>query len=575
MKFFNSLLFFIITSSAFGVEYPLPSQDAQESRLTYSARLHDLTIQYAAQKLAPPPTPPKIGMDPFLMTMLSRMVQKTDLDAVSENLLREDFHPWNSGTDIAIAGSICKRTGDYDFVLMGLIKMAYLDERAGQTLLSPAARFKLRHELLSEKGNKHHIRFALRNCPPIKIKDSENHILMTEISRYLTNQLLFKENGEAQYDNEKNGFNKFLLNHLSEFLRKDFDELNSRPYQAFTLIALGNLYSYAENEQVKTLSQMLLDYLSAKSAIQSKGLRRYTPFRRQLKHRANENLLTGDTAMAWFGHQTGNAQFFVMDKSIRINDYAYFMGALDDYRIPDFILELFYETKNPLFQKIKARDVEIYFSSPSFTLSAGGRHRKVFGYFTRENDVWAVPTTIIPRSYGMNMSELFYIQGPDNFNKRVNLCVAPNFACGVNLHVPKNIPAECKTEHGPWTFYDLQNCSVKMGFFLATYQDGENALLEVREPTLSFQDFQDRVLKNNPRPEKTYTTSDNHKIVFDWSRKSTIKSYDGVESTHYETWSLAEGNFINSKEDGLINIQDKLILDGRNIMEPRRIEKDY
>jgi hypothetical protein len=573
MKILNSLLLFAVSTAALAVDYPTPSKSAAESRQTRQARREQITLQYASKDLAPPPTPPKVGMDDFLMTMISRMVQKTDLESVSANLLKEDFHPWNNGTDISIAGSICTRQGDYDFVLMGLIKMAYLDEKAGQTLLTPAARRKLRYELLSLKGNYHHIKFTLRNCPFVKIQDSENHILMSEISRYLTNQLLFKETSDPQYDNEKNGFNAFLLNHLSQFLRIDFDELNSRPYQGFTLIALANLYTYGENAKVKTMSQMILDYLSAKAAVQSKGLRRLTPFRRQKIHRSPENLLEADNTMVWYSFHTGNSQYMTMDKDTHINDYVYFMGAMDDYEVPALILDLFYKTPAPLFQKVKGRDVEIYFSSENFVLSAGGRHRKVFGYFTRDNDVWSMPTSIIPRTYGMKVSDLFYLQGPDNFNKRVNLCVAPNFACGTNLHVPANIPADCKIEQGPWTFYDLKNCSVKMGFYLATYQKGESAFWEVREPTVDFKGFQTTVLKNNPAPEKTYITSDAHRIDFNWSQKSLITAYDGIESGNPENWPLATGDLMNSTGDGLINIQDKLILDGRNILEPKRIEK--
>lgn len=569
--------------------FPPATQTVEEAIAQKALRRESIVSQYANHPLVAPPTPPKDRFGEYIMSMVARLIKRQDLEAVSKSILTPSFRPWPNGTDIAILGSVCKRVGDYDFVLMGLIKMAYLDEEAGRTLLSPEAGKKLRHELLSLSGNSHHIKFKLRNCPQfIKIKDSENHILMSEVSRYLTNQLLFSESGDAQYDNEKNGFNEWLMKHLAEFLRTDFDELNSRPYQGYTLIAIANLYNYAQDERVKTTAQMILDYLSAKTAVQTKGLRRYVPFRRQLDHRDAQNFLQEDNTAYWYSFHAGNYDYMDMNKAVnpefRINDYMYFMAATDKYVVPRMVLDLFYDQSTPLFQRIKSRDVEIYYNSASFVLSAGGRYRKVFGYFTRQNDVWAVPTTIIPKNYGNELSQVFSLRGHEKYGKRNNTCVSGNFACGTGLQVPANIPAQCVTKVGAWTFYNLKDCPVNMGFYLATHEVQGKALWEVREPTITFEAFKSLVVANNPRAfaskgHNTFVTTLGKRIVFDWSntklKVNPIKSEDDKALGDFDQWDYASGNVIQSSGNGLIVITnpvtgEQLRLDGEVPVQPVR-----
>ena len=595
MKFITTflLVFPILTIAA---DYPAPVKSAKEARETRAARANDFIEQWARVPLAAPPTPPKMGFAEFIMTMIARMKTGTDLDRVSENILTPTFHPWLNGTDISTVGSFCKRVGDYDFIQMGLIRMAYIDLESGDKLLTAAARDKLRHELLNARGTEHHVKFGLKNCPGfIKIRDTENHIMMTEFSRYLTNQILFKESGDPQFDNSKNGFEEWLLNHLSEFMRTDFDEFNSRPYQGYTMIALSTLASYAEGPRVKLLSTMILDYLSAKAAIQSKGLRRFPPFRRQLRHRDATNFMQTDNGMFWYSFHAANSDYTVYqnetpDKDPEkqqsfSSDYMFFMAATDKYEIPDMILDLFYDQNVSYFQSIRARDIEIYHNSPSFLLTAGGRYRKQFGYFTRENDAWAMPTTIIPANSTINVKDVFAINGEKHFSKKNNLCVAPGFACGMNLSVPRNIPASCIQVSGKWKFYDLKNCELKQDIFVATYEDGAHTLLEVRETDIAFKDFKDSILRSNPesfepKKDNQYTTSDGRAIVFTWKPKNLdtypIKSIDGkAQEADISKWDYAIGNVLQSKGDGLIVVRnpmtgERMEMDQRDILNPRR-----
>lgn len=567
---FTTLLLF--KAQAFDYGPVLDSVEAvhknREERLLHFAH------QLADLPLSPPPVPPKKGYTEYLNGTIARLVLKKDLETVNQSILSPTFKPWKVGTDIAVAGPLCQRQGDYDFVLMGLIRMAYLDQEAGFTLLTAAAREKLHHVLLSQKGDKHYTHFRLNLCFPFKIKDTENHILMTETARYLTNQLL-------SIDNERNGFNEWLLHHLSEFLRNDFDELNSRPYQGYTLIALSVLYDYAQDARVKLTAKMILDYLSAKTAVQSIGLRRYMPFRRQLVHRDADDLLSADNTMFWYTFQTARHDYLTLNPQIEPNSYMFFMAATGKYQVPDSILDLFHRRTIPVFQKIKSRDVEIYFSSPSFLLSAGGRHRHVFGYFTKENNVWSVPITIIPAKHSSKLSELFAIHGNVKWHKRNNTCVARNFACGTNFQEPYNLSSELKTQQGDWTFYNM----TAQGFYLAVRRMGKKVMWEVREADLSFNTFTHLVQRRNPQDFRStgsnyYMTSDGHRIDFNWSEDSLVKNpilaYDGVSTVdNFEDWDYAEGDVIQSRGDGLVKLTNPitnqvLILDARSPMHPHQ-----
>ena len=150
-----------------------PATSVHQARAQHADVYNRILRPGALRPLQPPPVPPKAGFGEFAETMLSRMITRTDLAAVSRNILTPTFHPWLTGTDIAILGSVCERVGDYDFLLQSLVRMAYIDHEAGRSILTEPARRKLIDELLYERGTKHHIKFTLNNCLKfIKIKDT-------------------------------------------------------------------------------------------------------------------------------------------------------------------------------------------------------------------------------------------------------------------------------------------------------------------------------------------------------------------------------------------------------------------
>lgn len=605
MKFLTlSFLFLFLATSVFAnstFEGIQSARTVQESKDLWSIR-RDRMISLARSLEIPEPTaPPKVRFQQFSQALISRMILKEDLESVSAAIMTPTFQPWNVGTDISILGSVCKRVGDYDFVLMSLMPVAFLDERSGRTLLTEEARQKLKHVLFSRKGSEIYTGFKLDNCIGIKVGDTENHILMTAVAQLLTNELLSKDDKNPEFDNSKNGLNVWMLNHLQDFLKNGFSEFNARPYQGYTWIALTNLYEYTSDPQVKLMAQMTLDYLTAKFATQSKDLRRYGPFRRQIRYLDTESLISGDRVVDWFAMAAGNFETIKEAWNISTENpeappenYFSFFAAIQSYRIPDLILDLIIEKKEPIFQKFGERDPEIYFSSPSFLLSSGGRHRNLLDPGDGQNDALGVPTVLIPKNKDLVLSKLFHFLGDDRRFERNNTCVYKNFACGQNFKIPSHVPKSCSSiEKNGWIFYDMQDCKVQYGFYLATKVKGafdlkadNYGIIEVREASeISFKEFKDRILKNNRSlsmselSDNVFYSSNGDRITYNFSYKNEnlIRKVNGKKQTHgFQFWKFAEGNVVNSKGNGLIEItygNNSLKLDARNSLQPLRTLK--
>jgi hypothetical protein len=260
----------------------------------------------------------------------------------------------------------------------------------------------------------------------LDVPETENHLLMIQTARYLTNQLLYRRPSPGYpsghnplFDNRRNGDSdksilpttEWLLSTLREYLRHDFLEYNGRPYQDMVMFALLNLADYAYDDDVRLAARMVLDYLSAKVAVSSNDLRRASPFRRrnELNHYGptilgNSNFLGSplvdkfgsapgttdpydhDPQIAWFAQLAGNTGILASANPPRAankvqSDYAVEMlfAGVHDYRVPEPILDLFINPESRRFYQSLTHDAnhgemaqEIYFASPSYLLTAGG-----------------------------------------------------------------------------------------------------------------------------------------------------------------------------------------------------------
>src|SRR5262249_40159309 len=177
------------------------------------------------------------------------------------------------------AGFPCKRTGEYDVALKGYIALIY----RYAVYLAPDTRYRIMH--LLNKGGPHDPADDTY-CGLVGINETENHRLMIETSRYLTNQLLARTSSDPSFANTANGMDAFILGMLQEFMQHDFIEYNSRPYSRYAFTAIQNLYDYArpQNGAVHVAAQMVLDYLSAKVAVSANDARRNPPYRRRQSH---------------------------------------------------------------------------------------------------------------------------------------------------------------------------------------------------------------------------------------------------------------------------------------------------
>jgi hypothetical protein len=384
----------------------------------------------------------------------------------------------------------CRRTGNYDFALTSLVPIAY-DHRAA---LAPEVYRHLLDELLDQRGGADEVSESVSRCG-FKFPETENHVMMTEAARYLTNQLLLKRAAEEhdpntsafakadrEYNNERNGMNEWMLKHLQGFLKNDFHEYNSKPYQRLTVKALQNLAAYADpespNKRVALAATMVLHHLAGRFAVSSSALRKAPPFRRQGelrdmpelygRHSDGESwrflLLTGVTS-ALERERLGRAHWIA--HSTMAHPRLKFGTKTMRYQLPPLVADLIVNDRNRTFwQGIRHEGVEINAASPDFLIAGGGRWEprttrdmlwgtkilKAFASKPEDTHGNAMPTTLMPTAYGDNLTELIRISGDSDREKRNNTCVAPGFACGLNPTVPDALLRRFPPQQRPCRF---------------------------------------------------------------------------------------------------------------------------
>ena len=215
--------------------------------------------------------------------MLAKTLLRRETPDVNGYLMR--LRPWGrSGSTWALHPE-----GDYDFTLTVLITMLYLFGEEPRQLI-PDARMHLLNELLIETGG------TPRTKVPQSlglVLDTENHHLMTESSRYLTNQWwrVHEDSNDPRHDNRSNGLEEWLIAYLDEIIDEGVYEFNSIPYFAYMIHPLLNLEAFAESEEIRSRARYILDISNLVYALGSLDFRRHAPFRRQI-HRGEGELST-------------------------------------------------------------------------------------------------------------------------------------------------------------------------------------------------------------------------------------------------------------------------------------------
>ncbi|SFK26941.1 LGFP repeat-containing protein [Methylocapsa palsarum] len=390
----------------------------------------------------------------------------------------------------------CNHPGDYDMALVSLIPIVYEYYNKPQKLHT-SVRNHIIHDLLTETGGVANVRTNNSICGVLQIHETENHMNMTESSRYLTNQLLLREAEAAhqkdpqspalaaarqKYDNSINGMDKWMLQRLQGFLQSDFHEYNARPYARLSMRALHNLAEYAQidatQRPVADAATMVLDYLAARFAASSNGLRRAATFRRHFDHRSYGPFFGNysDEETWWGATMFGATQKLIELRHGRADwGSGSDMGqlAIGRYRVNDLIVDLLLRHENALydglaqtnyFQTYRHEGFEAYYHSNSYLISSGGIYTPLTGEYVTgaghgaesfEHDSLgaALPTVVMPKwSLGKDRTELIRIDGHKDDDSRFNNCVGPNFACGLNPVVPDDLQGRFRQGPRPCAF---------------------------------------------------------------------------------------------------------------------------
>ncbi len=423
--------------------------------------------------------------------------------------------------------------GDYDFTLAGLclILYAFGDK---PDLLFPETVNHIVNVLMTEEGGTPII--YTPRVLGLPLRDTENHILMTEGSRYLKNRWLqLHGDSSSRFDNSTNGLERFLLEYLGHMERAGFHEYNSRPYIGYTFTALLNLQSFAD-EPVRNAATRILDRANWEYAIGSLQLRRFPPFRRQ-PVRAGDTDLDGDyhTAMVktWMSLRDSNTEQF----QVRSGEHQALWVSFTSYRLPDKTARWIARKPVEYFIRMGHGDdgsPEIYSGGPGFLITAGGVAQDRF------KQAVARPITLMLNDNQLGLADLLQISGSaTDYRQWNNTGVYKRFAVGQTIEVPWDWSPV--VESGKWVIY------LQCAQLIAVYADEHMALFYL-PPGDDAEEMLARIIQLNGDSEnliRQFTTVDEEVIRYNIDTKPgawVIESISGiVQDRDHGAWPLMTG----------------------------------
>ena len=304
------------------------------------------------------------------------------------------------GTSLPVPGY---DQGDFDMSLLGCVSLLGLfqDDRL---LLTDATYLHLIKKVVRTWGQTPKSNFDVFF---VSVAETENHLFMTESTRFLTNQMIWENprglpaiaalretltHSGVVIDNSKGILRRLLLKVMHKAMSNGFFEFNAQIYQRFTIHALDNLYSFSADRKVADGAACLLDYLSAQFAFQSYGSFRFGPYRRSSEVYQDSALIFNDAACSFFAVQSGQLPWQpdpgrLWNIHTSHASMALFSAVLK-YRIPDPILDFMQnrpaeyraETRSAYAGSgNRKRATEVYYGSRNFLLTAGGRYESYAG----------------------------------------------------------------------------------------------------------------------------------------------------------------------------------------------------
>lgn len=427
------------------------------------------------------------------------------------------------------------KKGDYDFSLTIFITILWKFGDQSSKLF-PSTVQHLLNEILTESGDN------FRTTAPKTlglIHETENHILMTEGSRYLKNRwMMLHGNTKLVFDNSQNGLEIKLLSFLDKMKKKGLYEFNSLPYTGYTITALLNLESFGSND-IKKAARDVLDYMNWCYALGSYHLKHYPPMRRSYSKASMVELKTDYHSLfmkAWLSYSS--LDFDVNDG--QVSSPHSLMAVIMDYRPSDSVVKLQIDKGNGYYVKLGHgfnASPEIYTAGKKFLLSAGGVNRGKLSLIV------ARPICLFIDDSANKIASIFHIAGPgDNFRIWNNTGVYKNFACAAgSVKVPVNYkPFEQKRN---WSIYQLKDSIIIVAYSTASF--GLMAIFENRSST----NLLTSIIALNANEEKIKTNFEfpnGEKIQYDvMSKKSrwVIQSIrNQTQQRNFDKWPLIKMN---------------------------------
>jgi hypothetical protein len=464
--------------------------------------------------------------------LLAKLWMKRDLPEVNKTILK--LTVWGvSGSSWAL-----NKKGDYDFSITIYTTILYLFGNQPE-LLYPKTKDYLLKVLLSEEGNQ------FRTTAPRTlglVRETENHVLMTEGSRYLKNKWLAAHgNKDQKYDNLQNGMEQKLIAFMEEMRTDGLYEFNSLPYIGYTITALLNLEAFG-SDKLRAEAREVLDYMNWSYALGCYQLKHYPPMRRRYE-KAGITEITTNYQSVFMKSWLSFSPVSDFNKNIRGGEVHAVMGAIMPYRPADKVVETIFDKGDGYFVQMghgQESSPEIYSAGKKFLLSAGGVNRG------ERSIIVARPICLFLNDDAENLSTIFHLAGPGtDFMKWNNTGVYKNFACAAG---PVFVPDGFKTAAGNenWRIY-----TTKDSLLIAVHSTPDLGILALFE-NQSPDELVKKLAEANPEPEKL-------KSAFQFPAgaiieyellspkdKWEITAVDGKPvDREFDKWPLIEGEFAN------------------------------
>ncbi len=495
--------------------------------LTYAAFTDSVILQWANREIIDAKLSSK-GNSPRII--LAKLLLKRELDETNQKICQMRVR--------GVTGSswALNKKGDYDFTLTPLTSILFLlgDQ---PDILYPETKDYLLNTLLTAEGNK--FRSTVPNTLGL-VKETENHLLMTEGSRYLKNHWMMTHgNNDPYFNNLQNGMEGKIMKLLGGIKENGLYEFNSLPYIAYTISALLNLEGFA-SEKVRLEARNVLDYINWTYALGSYQLKHYPPMRRRYDKEYIKEITTDYQSVfmkSWlaFANKTG------YNKDIRHAEVHALTGAAMPYRPADKVTELIFNKGDGYFIKIGHGEKacpEIYAAGKNFLLSAGGANRG------KNSMIVARPICLFLNDTAGNLSSVFHIAGPGkDFMGWNNTGVYKNFACAAGpVQVPSSFTPVLKNE--TFTIYATAD-----SVLIAVHSENEFGLIAVFENTVAAT-LLAQLMQSNPEVallKTSFQFPGGNKLTYDGKapkNKWVLISDNGqMLNRDFDEWPLIDGNF--------------------------------